>query len=88
MRTERTAGESNPPTASDIAVVGIGCLFPKAQGLGHFWANVKQGVDCIRDIPTTHWNPEEYFDADPKKPDMTYARRGGFLDVVDFNPIG
>ena len=38
-------------------------------------------------MPPTHWNPDDYFDADPKPPDMTYARRGGFLDPVDFNPL-
>ena len=45
------------------------------------------GVDCIGDIPKTHWNPDDYFDSDPKSPDMTYARRGGFLDAIDFNPM-
>ena len=44
-------------------------------------------MDCIGEVPPTHWNPDDYFDADPKSPDMTYARRGGFLDVVDFNPL-
>ncbi|MEE8146252.1 MAG: beta-ketoacyl synthase N-terminal-like domain-containing protein, partial [Longimicrobiales bacterium] len=29
----------------------------------------------------------DYFDADPKAPDMTYGRRGGFLDAVDFDPM-
>jgi acyl transferase domain-containing protein/NAD(P)-dependent dehydrogenase (short-subunit alcohol dehydrogenase family)/acyl carrier protein len=73
---------------SPLAIVGIGCLFPKANGPGAYWANVKNGVDAITDVPTgTHWNPDDYFDADPKKPDMTYARRGGFLDVTDFNPL-
>ena len=72
---------------SPLAIVGIGCLFPKAGGPGAYWANVKNGVDAITDVPNTHWNPDDYFDADPKKPDMTYARRGGFLDVVDFNPL-
>ncbi|MBA4189909.1 MAG: hypothetical protein C0467_18145 [Planctomycetaceae bacterium] len=76
-----------PVNNSPLAIVGIGCLFPKAAGPGFFWANVKQGVDCIGEVPATHWNPAEYFDADPKAPDMTYARRGGFLDVVDFNPL-
>ena len=28
--------------------------------------------------------PADYHDADPKAPDRTYARRGGFLDPVDF----
>ena len=70
-----------------LAIVGIGCLFPKAAGPGFYWAIVKHGVDCIEPIPATHWNPEDYFDADPKAPDMTYARRGGFLAPIDFNPM-
>src|SRR5437763_15078433 len=77
----------NPESNSPLAIVGIGCLFPKAAGPGFYWANVKHGVDCITEVPPTHWNPADYFDADPKTPDMTYARRGGFLDVVDFNPL-
>ena len=72
---------------SPLAIVGMGCLFPKSAGPGFFWANVKNGVDCIGEVPATHWNPEDYFDPDPKRPDMTYARRGGFLDLVDFNPM-
>ena len=70
-----------------LAIVGLGCLFPKAAGPGFFWANVKHGVDGISEVPATHWNPAEYFDADPKAPDMTYARRGGFLSAVEFNPL-
>ncbi|MFO0804646.1 MAG: SDR family NAD(P)-dependent oxidoreductase [Gemmataceae bacterium] len=70
-----------------LAIVGIGCLFPKAAGPGFYWANVKHGVDCIEPVPATHWNPDDYFDADPKSPDMTYARRGGFLTPIDFNPM-
>jgi acyl transferase domain-containing protein/NAD(P)-dependent dehydrogenase (short-subunit alcohol dehydrogenase family) len=70
-----------------LAIVGIGCLFPKAAGPGFYWANVKQGIDCITDVPPTHWDPADYYDPDPKKPDMTYARRGGFLDAVEFNPL-
>ncbi|QDU22137.1 type I polyketide synthase [Urbifossiella limnaea] len=70
-----------------LAIVGIGCLFPKAAGPGAFWANVKNGVDGITEIPASHWNPDDYFDPDPKTPDMTYARRGGFLDAVPFRPM-
>ena len=70
-----------------LAIVGIGCLFPKADGPGAFWANVKHGVDCVGPVPATHWKPEDYFDADPKSPDMTYAARGAFLEAVDFNPL-
>lgn len=80
-------GRKTTISPNDVAIVGIGCLFPKAHGVGHFWANIKRGVDGISDVPATHWNPADYFDADPKSPDMTYARRGGFLEAVDFNPM-
>ncbi len=70
-----------------LAIIGIGCLFPKAAAPGFFWANVKHGVDGVSEVPDTHWRPEDYFDPDPKKPDMTYARRGGFLSAVEFNPM-
>ena len=30
---------------------------------------------------------KDYFDPDPKAPDRTYAKRGGFLSPVDFSPL-
>ena len=73
-------------TQSPIAIVGIGCLFPKAENARRFWANIKSGVDAITEVPSSHWLPEEHYDKNPKKPDMTYARRGGFILPVDFDP--
>ncbi|QVL33361.1 SDR family NAD(P)-dependent oxidoreductase [Telmatocola sphagniphila] len=71
-----------------IAIVGIGCLFPRASNHRIFWSNIKKGLDTVSDVPqATHWNPDDYFDSDPKSPDMTYARRGAFLDPVEFNPL-
>jgi len=70
-----------------LAIVGISCLFPKADGLQAYWRNIKNGVDAITPIPASHWNAADYFDADPKAPDRTYARRGGFLPTVSFNPM-
>lgn len=70
-----------------LAIVGIGCLFPKANNPKEYWHNVRDGVDAIREIPDSHWNPTEYFNDDKNAPDMTYARRGGFIDPVDFDPL-
>ena len=70
-----------------LAIVGLGCLFPRAAGPGFYWANLRNGVDCVADVPPTHWDPADYFDPDPKKPDMTYARRGAFLSPVAFDPM-
>ena len=72
---------------SPIAIVGIACVFPKAGGLHDYWANVRDGVDAITEIPESAWKTSEYYDADPKAPDMTYGRRGGFIDPIDFEPM-
>jgi acyl transferase domain-containing protein/NAD(P)-dependent dehydrogenase (short-subunit alcohol dehydrogenase family) len=69
-----------------LAIIGMGCLFPKADGAKRYWANIKNKVDAISEVPASHWSSEDYFDKDPKRPDFTYARRGGFLDPVDFDP--
>jgi acyl transferase domain-containing protein len=79
--------KDDQPKAVPLAIVGIGCLFPKANDATSYWTNIRDGVDAIGDIPETHWNPDDYFDADKNAPDMTYARRGGFIDAVDFDPL-
>ena len=73
------------PKSVPLAVVGVGCLFPKAKTLREYWANVKNKVDAIRDVPPSHWRHEDYFDKDPKKPDHVYAYKGGFLEPYDFD---
>ena len=73
--------------AEPIAIIGIGCIFPKAPSLESYWRNIKSGTDGITDVPATHWRLNEYFDPDPSSPDMTYGRRGGFLDAVPFNTL-
>ena len=70
-----------------LAIVGIGSLFPLAGDTGTFWSNIRQGVDAITEVPETHWRSDDYFDPDPKSPDKVYAKYGGFLSPVDFNPM-
>jgi len=59
-------------------------MFPMADELARFWSNIRNRLDAITEVPPTHWRPEDYYDGDPKAPDRTYARRGGFLTPVDF----
>ncbi len=71
-----------------LAVVGMACVFPKAGDCETYWANIRDGVDAITEVPEdTHWRPADYFDPDSNTPDKTYARRGAFIDPVDFDPL-
>ncbi len=74
--------------SAPLAIVGLSCIFPKADDLQAYWRNIKSGADAITPLPDrTHWKTDDFFNADPKSPDMTYARRGGFISPVDFNPM-
>src|SRR6056297_2790509 len=70
-----------------LAIVGIGSMFPDAENSQQFWTNIKTGVDSIREVPESHWRADDYFDADPKTSDKVYAKLGGFLSPVSFNPM-
>jgi acyl transferase domain-containing protein/NAD(P)-dependent dehydrogenase (short-subunit alcohol dehydrogenase family)/acyl carrier protein len=70
-----------------LAIIGIGCHFPKAEDPHAYWANIREGIDAISAIPPTHWRTADYFDRDPKSPDRTYGERGGFLSPIQFNPM-
>jgi acyl transferase domain-containing protein/NAD(P)-dependent dehydrogenase (short-subunit alcohol dehydrogenase family)/acyl carrier protein len=69
-----------------IAVIGMGCLFPKSSGLKAYWRLLFNGEDAITEVPTTHWAWEDFFDADPKKPDHVYCKQGGFISPLAFDP--
>ena len=75
-----------PVQRTDIAIVGMSALYPKANSLKSFWKILRMGTDTISEVPDTHWSPDDYFDANQKAPDMTYCRRGGFLDPYPFDP--
>ncbi len=73
-------------SATPLAIIGIGCLFPGADNLGAYWARIRNRIDAITDVPPTHWRPEDYYHPDPKAPDRIYTVRGGFLHATPFNP--
>ena len=62
-----------------IAIVGIGCRFPGADGPAAFWRLLSDGVDAITETPPDRWGADD--------PDTAGTRWGGFLDQVDqFDP--
>ncbi len=79
-------GLSTADSATPLAIIGIGCLFPGADNVGGYWARIRNRVDAITDVPPTHWRPEDYYHPDPKAPDRIYTARGGFLHATPFNP--
>jgi acyl transferase domain-containing protein/NAD(P)-dependent dehydrogenase (short-subunit alcohol dehydrogenase family) len=89
MATCRSRATKNPQPALanvPVAIIGIGCLFPKAAGLKDYWHMLYNGIDAVTEIPSSHWSPSDFFDPDPQKPDHVYCRRGAFLSPIPFDP--
>ena len=82
--SEPSCGATAP---SEIAIIGIGCMFPKAPSADRFWTNILTKVDAIQEIPAGRWNWRDYFDSDPSARDKVYSRWGGFLDEMLFDPV-
>ncbi|WP_413175988.1 SDR family NAD(P)-dependent oxidoreductase [Anabaena azotica] len=72
---------------TNVAIIGMASIFPKSKNLQEYWENIIQKVDCITDVPPSRWSIEDYYDPDPKAPDKTYCKRGGFIPDIDFNPM-
>ena len=83
---ERVASPADGPL--DIAIIGLAGRYPMADNIEEFWTNLKDGRDCITEIPQERWNHDPYFDKDRHKPGKTYSKWGGFLNGVDcFDPL-
>ncbi|OBK83987.1 type I polyketide synthase [Mycolicibacter sinensis] len=76
-RTERPAADE------PIAIVGIGCRFPGADGPDAFWRLLSGGVDATSEVPADRWDVDAFYSPDPSVPGTAVTRRGGFLGQVD-----
>src|SRR5579875_3075102 len=85
---ERSAPGGHDSSAfAPIAVIGIGCRFPKAPNVGAYWRMMLDGVDAISEVPADRWDVEMFYDPRPATPCKIVTRNGGFVDHIDsFDP--
>jgi len=70
-----------------IAIVGTGAVLPDAPNVSAFWENIKQGRYSISDVAPDRWDPAFYYDPDPKAPDKTYSKIGGWVREFTWDPL-
>ncbi|MEH2172819.1 SDR family NAD(P)-dependent oxidoreductase [Nostoc sp.] len=74
-----SVAEVQNPKSDDsnaIAIIGMGCRFPKAENPEAFWQLLHQGIDAISEVPRSRWNANNF-----------QVHWGGFLEQVDrFDP--
>jgi acyl transferase domain-containing protein/NAD(P)H-dependent flavin oxidoreductase YrpB (nitropropane dioxygenase family)/NAD(P)-dependent dehydrogenase (short-subunit alcohol dehydrogenase family) len=100
LHTEVTTGatawlrerrELHDPTARpgpvDVAIIGMAGMFPGAPDLASFWSHLLAGHDAVTEVPRERWDPEVYYDPEPRGGDRSRSRWGGFLPEIPFDPL-
>ena len=88
-RIGRLRSTANPTTDADpIAIIGLSGRYPEAVNLEAYWNNLRDGKDCIIEVPKERWDWQKYFSEDRSKSGHHYSKRGGFITGVDeFDPL-
>ena len=76
---------ASAPVAADapIAIIGMSCRFPQADGLAAFWQLLEDGTDAIQEVPAERWDVDHYYDPDASRPGKMTTRWGGFVAGLD-----
>jgi acyl transferase domain-containing protein/NADP-dependent 3-hydroxy acid dehydrogenase YdfG len=75
----RASADADTPDPLDVAIVGMACFYPGADGAGQFWSNVVAGTDSVTGVPAERWDQDTY----PGVP----AAKGGFLPRIPFDAL-
>ncbi len=67
----------------DIAVIGLAGRYAGANDIDSLWQRLRDGADCISEIPVSRWDHAPFFDADKGRFGKSYCRWGSFIDGVD-----
>jgi acyl transferase domain-containing protein len=93
-RSTRRSGRLHtvaPNAATDrepIAIVGLSGRYPGAVDIEAYWHNLREGTDCISEVPKERWDWREYFSDDRSQTGRHFSKWGGFIAGVDeFDPL-
>jgi len=85
----RPQANDNDISTLDVAVIGMSCRYPLSSNVDMFWDVLKNGKDCITEVPEGRWDDShQWYNSDPTALHTSYSRWGGFIDDVDrFDPL-
>jgi acyl transferase domain-containing protein/NAD(P)-dependent dehydrogenase (short-subunit alcohol dehydrogenase family)/acyl carrier protein len=66
-----------------IAVIGMACHFPGSPDLESYWRTLRDGRDCITEVPPLRWRIEDFHSSTPQ-PGKSTSRWGGFIEGIEY----
>ncbi|MDC0760182.1 SDR family NAD(P)-dependent oxidoreductase [Brevibacillus sp. AG] len=76
------------PSRQDVAIIGLSGRYPQAEDVWEFWSRLKEGKNCITEVPEDRWSWQEYFSEEKGRRGYMYTKWGGFIEDMDkFDPL-
>ncbi len=69
----------------DVAVIGMGCIYPGADSPEQLWENVIAKAYAIGEMPADRLDPALYFDENRKATDKSYTKIAGVVRDFHFD---
>ncbi|HEY8687351.1 MAG TPA: beta-ketoacyl synthase N-terminal-like domain-containing protein [Chloroflexota bacterium] len=83
LPVERGAIQTREP----IAVIGVACRFPGADGPEKFWDALLEGKDAITEVPPERWDANALYDPALSTEESANTHWGGFINGIEmFDP--
>lgn len=77
-----TAPVAKQPADDLVAIIGMSGQFPGAPDVDAFWRVLKEGRDCISEVPAERWDWRDYWGDPLSEPGKGNAKWGGFIDGI------
>ncbi len=81
--------QTQPSIQDPVAIIGLSGRYPRAKNVDEFWLRLRNGDNCIGEIPRSRWQWKDYFASKQSQSNDTvatagiYSKWGGFIDDVD-----
>lgn len=67
-----------------IAVIGIGCRFPKGcDNPELFWKALVEGRDLVSEVPQNRWDARHLYEKDSAESEKLVTKYGGFIENIE-----
>ena len=68
----------------DIAIIGMGGIFPNARNLNEYWENIHSGNTFFEEMPDEYWQMDSFFSPDHSIAEKSYTKLGAFVKDFEF----
>src|SRR5690349_7018023 len=83
LRAQLEKAKAGPSADAPIAVVGMDCKLPGADGPAAYWDLLRAGKDAVREIPPDRWEADRFYDPEPEAPGKIVTKWAGLIDGLD-----